>query len=275
MKIDINTKINVSGIYMIQNINSKKVYIGSALNIYKRIFGASSISHLKALSTNTHSNNHLQNTYNKHGMDSFRFEILEICEKSILLEREQYYFDTLLNAKNLKNFKKKAYNICPTAGSPLGRTMSNAFKKKCSVLKLGTKNPMFGRKGINNPRSLSILQYNKDGNFIKMYNTIIEAVNETKVSLSSIRNSIFKGHQGGGFYWKNYSNHYLIKINTKQEQKKGIIATCCNTNKEFVFFSLTEASNYFKMERKAFSNAIKKAILNNIRYKNYLWKYKN
>jgi group I intron endonuclease len=275
MKIDINTKINVSGIYMIQNINSKKVYIGSALNIYKRIFGASSISHLKALSTNTHSNKHLQNTYNKHGIDSFKFKILETCEKSILLEREQYYFDTVLNAKNLKDFKKKAYNICPTAGSPLGRTMSNAFKEKCSILKLGTKNPMFGRKGINNPRSLSVLQYNKEGSFIKMYNTIIEAVDETKVSISSIRNALHKGCQGGGFYWKYYSFNYLIKINTKPEQKKKVIATCCNINKEFVFCSLTEAADYFKMERKAFSNAVKKAVLNNVRYKNYLWKYKN
>ncbi len=274
MTIDINTKINVSGIYMIQNINSTKVYIGSALNIYKRIFGASSISHLKALSTNTHGNKHLQNTYNKHGVNAFTFKILEICEKSILLEREQYYFDTLLDAKNLKNFQKKAYNICPTAGSPLGKKMSNAFKRKMSILKTGINNPMYGKTGINNHRSLKILQYNKKGDFIKIYNTIIEAKDETNVSLFSIRNAIFKGCQGGGFYWRNHSDNYLIKIDTKQKQKKEIVATCCNTGNEFVFSSLTEASHYFNMERKAFSNAIRKAALNNIKYKNYLWKYK-
>lgn len=274
MKIDVNTKINVSGIYMIQNINSKKVYIGSALNIYKRIFGASSISHLKALSTNTHGNRHLQNAYNKHGIDAFKFKILETCEKSILLEREQYYFDTILDAKNLKNFNKKAYNICPTAGSPLGKKMSNTSKRKMSILKTGINNPMYGKMGVDNHRSVKVLQYNKKGDFIKMYNTIIEAVNETSISLSSIRNAIFKGCQGGGFYWRNHSDNYLIKIDTKQEMKKEIVATCCSTGNEFVFSSLTEASHYFNMERKAFSNAIRKAALNNIKYKNYLWKYK-
>jgi group I intron endonuclease len=274
MTIDVNTKINASGIYMIQNIHSEKVYIGSAKNIYNRIFGKSSVSHLKALSSNTHCNKHLQNAYNKHGINAFKFKILEICEKSILFEREQYYFDTFLDAKNLKNFNKKAYNICPTAGSVLGRKFSIASKKKLSIIKKGINSFWYGKTGLNHPRTIKILQYNKMGEFIKIYNTIIEASNDTKISVSSIRNSICKNYQGGGFYWKNYSDDYSIKIDTKKEIKKEIIATCCITNKVLIFTSLKEAANYFNIERKSFSNAIKKTALNNTRYKNYLWEYK-
>ena len=50
------------------------------------------------------------------------FEILEVCDPSHCLEREQYYMDCL-NPK---------YNIYPTAGSPLGRIVSDETKRKIS-----------------------------------------------------------------------------------------------------------------------------------------------
>jgi group I intron endonuclease len=46
----------------------------------------------------------------KHGTAKFTYEVLEYCEKSVLLEREQYYLDLL----------KPEYNILATAGSILG-----------------------------------------------------------------------------------------------------------------------------------------------------------
>ena len=133
MENNFSHTFNVTGIYMIHNNISKKSYIGSAVNIYKRIFGSSSWSHLRALVENRHINTYLQNAYNKHGVSAFSFKILEICSKELLLSREQYYLDTFLYAQDPLKFRKKAYNICPTAGSPLGRKMSASTKAKFSI----------------------------------------------------------------------------------------------------------------------------------------------
>jgi group I intron endonuclease len=46
----------------------------------------------------------------KYGYSSFTLEILEYCEISVLIEREQYYIDTL----------KPEYNILKVAGSLFG-----------------------------------------------------------------------------------------------------------------------------------------------------------
>ena len=145
MKLDVNVKIRITGIYKIVNIVNGKIYIGSALNIYNRIFGSSSISHLKALKNNNHINKKLQNSFNKYGEDSFEFFIVEKCIKEELLIREQYYLDTLCFAKNYKKFSKYSFNICPNAGSPLGKKASNKTKKILSISKKGNKNPMFGK----------------------------------------------------------------------------------------------------------------------------------
>jgi group I intron endonuclease len=56
----------------------------------------------------------------KYGYAKFSLEILEYCEPSKCIEREQYYIDL---------FKPK-YNILPTAGSSLGFKHSEESKKK-------------------------------------------------------------------------------------------------------------------------------------------------
>jgi len=264
---------NVTGIYMIYNNISRKAYIGSAVNIYKRIFGKSSSSHLKALNENRHINSYLQNAFNKHGVSAFSFRILEICNKELLLIREQFYLDSLLHAQNPLKFRKKAYNICPTAGSPLGRKMSSHTKMKCSEAKLGKKNPMFGKKGSLHPRSIVVLQYDSKGMFMCKFSNVEEASNKTGVGINSIRNSILKGYKGGNYYWKNFNGIVLKSINTKQTLSKELSAISLDGSIALTFKSFKEASIYFKMERKAFSNAVRNAIRNKSGiYKNYIWK---
>lgn len=75
-----------SGIYKIVNIVNKKVYIGKASNIYTRFR-----SHKSYLRRNAHYNNYLQRSWNKYGENSFKFEVIEYCEKDILIERENYW----------------------------------------------------------------------------------------------------------------------------------------------------------------------------------------
>lgn len=101
-----------SGVYCIKH-QSGKIYIGSSFNIRKRI-----TNHKWLLKKGTHANPHLQNSYNKNGLDSFSFEVLELCEKDQLIVREQYYLDQF----------KPEYNILKKAYSVLGIKHSEEFK---------------------------------------------------------------------------------------------------------------------------------------------------
>ena len=98
-----------SGIYQIRNLVNGKIYIGSAVNLHARWQ-----KHLSCLRHNKHCNIKLQNAYNKYGKDNIVFEIVELVpNKEQLLDREQYYIDTL-------NTVNEGYNICPIAGNTTG-----------------------------------------------------------------------------------------------------------------------------------------------------------
>jgi group I intron endonuclease len=129
MEICINES---SGIYMIKNILTGGLYIGSAVNFMKR-----SRKHIYQLNLNEHHSIILQNSWSKHGGNNFVFIILEIVEKKEeLLQREQFYFD----------LHKPEYNILKNAGSNLGKKHSAETKKKMSDSHKGEKAPWFGKK---------------------------------------------------------------------------------------------------------------------------------
>lgn len=94
------------GIYSIKNVKNNKIYIGSSNNIEKRIK-----DHFRNLKNNKHSNQYLQNAYNKYGNESFIFEILEVFEdinKYDLLKIESDYlnkveFEQLYNLTLITN----------------------------------------------------------------------------------------------------------------------------------------------------------------------------
>lgn len=110
--------INNSGIYKILNWSTNKFYIGSAIRLRHRLD-----CHKSELRANKHRNSKLQNAWNKYGEKDFTFHVLEHCEKYKLLEREQYYIDTL----------KPEYNILKIAGSRLGFKHDDKAKEKMSL----------------------------------------------------------------------------------------------------------------------------------------------
>jgi group I intron endonuclease len=109
-----------SGVYIFRNTVNNKCYIGSTVMTFKKRMD----HHLWHLRENKHKNIHFQNAWNKYGEDSFEYDILEICDKDKCLEREQYYLDTVLFAKEFidgisNKFRELSYNINPLAtGTP-------------------------------------------------------------------------------------------------------------------------------------------------------------
>lgn len=69
-----------SGVYCIENINTKLKYVGSSKNIDQRI-----IKHFSELRFNRHTNLRLQSDFNKYGFSSFKVTVLEYVEDTNLL----------------------------------------------------------------------------------------------------------------------------------------------------------------------------------------------
>jgi group I intron endonuclease len=106
----------ITGVYAITNLVNGNQYIGSAKNIAKRWR-----VHICMLNSGTHANRHLQGAWNLYG--NFEFTIIEECDKNVLLEREQYYMDSV----------QHEYNVRAIATSNEGMKFSAEARAKMSV----------------------------------------------------------------------------------------------------------------------------------------------
>jgi group I intron endonuclease len=114
-----------SGVYRIKNLINGKFYIGSSSVLGKRFY-----EHKRTLRGNFHANQHLQSAWNKYGEDSFIFDILEYCDKELLLEREQHYVDTMSPEYNIHKI---------SVFSPLGMKRTKESREKMSLAARGRK----------------------------------------------------------------------------------------------------------------------------------------
>ncbi len=90
----------ISGIYKIINKIDGKYYIGSSVDIFTRWR-----KHREALKRNQHRNRYLQRAWNKYGINSFEFIIIEQVLQNKLEEVEQKHLNLA------KNEKSKTYNL--------------------------------------------------------------------------------------------------------------------------------------------------------------------
>jgi len=102
-----------SGIYKIENLVDKKVYIGSSINVNKRQY-----KHFWMLRKNIHDNLHLQNSYNIHGESNFTFNVIDICNIKDLIFLENHYINTYksndsdfgYNLAKVNEFRRNTFN---------------------------------------------------------------------------------------------------------------------------------------------------------------------
>lgn len=110
-----------SGVYEICNTTNGNRYVGSAVNLKKRLR-----YHRRHLRSETHGNAHLQNAWNKHGEEIFEFRTLLYCDEDMLLAYEQLAIN-----------QKSEYNLYKIAGSPLGTECSPETRAKLSKANMG------------------------------------------------------------------------------------------------------------------------------------------
>lgn len=171
-------KTNISHIYRITCLKNKKFYIGSSIDINRRLY-----EHKKELNENKHYNKYLQRCWNKYGKENFKFEIIEtVHDISQLLIREKWWLD------NTKCYTRKiGFNLAKDPLAPMmgrtfkhsketkqkmslahkGKKLSEEHKRKVGLAFKGKKLPPFSldhKKKISNAKKLYYLKGNEQIN---------------------------------------------------------------------------------------------------------------
>lgn len=249
---------NKCGIYKITNITNGKKYIGSAVNIGYRFK-----THKQLLKNNKHFNTHLQSSYNKHGVESFKYEIIELVGKEILLEKETFWI-SYLNT----NDRNYGYNKRLIVSSNLGIKLSEETRRKLSESHIGHKRSEETHKKIIESQYKSVCQFDKNGNFIKKYNSLKEAAESLGFKYTTSITACLKGKLPSalGFIWK-YSDKEKQPIEDRFNNKNvKIKITCLLTKKITIFESIKECCDILKISRATIFRRLKSK-----NYKNLLW----
>jgi group I intron endonuclease len=112
------------GVYKIENTLTGDFYIGSSVNLNKRL-----TTHKNKLSRGCHDNLHLQNSWCKYGESNFKFAPLIICDEENLLMYEQLFIDNLV----------PTYNKRIIATSNIGIRLQDSTKEKIRLANIGRK----------------------------------------------------------------------------------------------------------------------------------------
>lgn len=175
-------------IYAIWNDITNDFYVGSAKDYRHRI-----LTHLRELKANKHHSKYLQNSWNKHGNDSFEVFILKKSNINNLLSDEQWCLDIL----------RPKYNSCKVAGNTLGLKWTE--ERRIKQLRYLSNKP---KSHIDNLKKA--LKSNKS--FVKMATDRCKLMCESnKISIVSFKNDIlFKEFDS----IKSCSNYFKVRPST-------------------------------------------------------------
>lgn len=186
--------LNKIGIYAIVNCIDNKMYVGKSINIYSRIK-----DHITRLNTkNRDENTYLTKAWHKYGKENFKYIILEyldLFDENLLANRELYWIVKLntinkkfgynlrldtetkclvteYTKKRLSKSRKERETKYPTLSKDIGKKISNFWKNNSDI-----KNQM--RIRVSEKKiQYYVIQYSKDGNFIKKWDSIKEILKE-------------------------------------------------------------------------------------------------
>jgi group I intron endonuclease len=195
------------GVYLITNKTNKKVYVGKSIILKYRWK-----KHLWKLKQGKHHNLHLQFAFNKNGIDSFEFSIIELCDENMVCEREIFYinqyqsyipefgYNKTLGGEGLRATGETKQKI---SNSLKGKPASESKRENCRKAQTGLKRSKEHKENIGKKLKHPISQYDLQGNFIKNWDSIREAANELKFLESEIGRCVNnKRKTAYKFIWK-------------------------------------------------------------------------
>jgi group I intron endonuclease len=189
-------------IYLVTNLINGKKYLGKDVRNRKYYLGSGTV---------------LRKAIKKYGRENFKKEIIEEHNNENKLKEREEYWLLFYDAANNVNFYNR---INKSNGAPKGRKITQKSRNKISKSLLGkpkspehiqkiknrkiteeTKQKMsLIKKGkVSNHPKKPILQYDKQGNFIKEWNSITEANKFIKGDIGAMLRG--KQKTAGGFIW--------------------------------------------------------------------------
>lgn len=190
----LNDNKGKTGIYKWTKKQSGKSYIGSAIDLSKRLSNYFNPSYLKRETITN--NSIIYKALLKYGYQCFTLENLEHCHVNILIEREQYYLDIL----------KPEYNIAKHAGSVLGLKHTEASIEAIRKHKLGVPRTEPEKLTIANssPNASSVVVTEIETGIVRYFSSIRSAANYIGTHHSYIAKCI----KNNGIY---AGSKYIIK----------------------------------------------------------------
>lgn len=270
----------MSFIYKITNLIDNKVYIG----LTTRTVEARWKEHCR------HGSQQIDDAIQIYSIENFQIETLEECDESILDDREKYwidYYDSFKNGYN-NTYGGRGNNFIMTDKSDVvlqlwknGLTINKIIEK--TSLNVETVRSYLNKNGITKEqireranyyiglsKSHPVLQYDLDGNFIKEWNTAVEAANALNLNSKYIT-STCRGHQKtyNGMKWKyKDDSDPLSKIENGSQPVSQF-----SLNDDFIksYHSIGEAAKETNIDRASISKACAGILQTAGKFK---WKYK-
>ena len=214
------------GIYQIENIKNHKIYIGSSINLNRR-----KIYHFSMLRNNRHCNIRLQNSFNKHGEENFKFTIIEYVDinknsRDEILRIEQFWIDKFATYD-----RKLGFNMSPVTKGSGPHTKES--KKKISIANKGHRHSEETKRKISKistGRKLSKEQKEKIGKSCQIkvlnvttgeiFNSIREAARRFNISNTNISHvCLGKSETAGGYSWEYLNTERKEKANKNRHNR--------------------------------------------------------
>ena len=159
-------KIDICGIYKIVNHATGQCYVGQSQRVQKRIR-----EHFRLLRLNKHPNQHLQNAYNKYGLENFSGDVEIECEN---VEQLDYLEESFLKG-DAWFAEPNVYNIADFAKAPMrGKTHSKEVRQR---IRLGRRAATFDYQSAEYRKTLSDAQmarFQQDPKFIAKLKFILD-----------------------------------------------------------------------------------------------------
>ena len=187
-KASLGNKI-IGSVYAFINKINHKIYIGKTiLNINDRF------SVHKYNCFNLKYNNYFYRAIRKYSWESFDKYVIFQTEELDNNEGNKKLLDSIICEKEIEFINKfqsnnamYGYNLTDGGDGVTGYKFSEETKKEMSESRKGNRNPMFGKILDKNPRSIPILQLDKNGNVVKRWSCAVEIHNVLGYSTSRIR----------------------------------------------------------------------------------------
>lgn len=253
---------NIPGVYKIVNIIDNKHYVGGTVDLEGRLE-----DHICSLLRRDHHNIYLQRAVDKHGIDNFRFDVVELCRKKNVYIRENHW---------TREFKASLNNGGYVLRNELDTRkwfLSEDVKERISKGNRGKTVSKESREKIAKNFRKPVVVLKKDNTKVGVFDSIKEASISLGLIASKCSGCTRNGSSYRGYLFvllEKYNKDNIYKSKNIGGSGKRKISMISPKGEEVNFLSITEAASIINGKINSISRVLTGRRLT---YKGYIFKY--